>query len=68
LSPGRCDCDEGQHADLRLVRGSTHLKRLMRSNMSSWDTSGYFRCSLIACMFAVEGGDRDGGGREEVVR
>jgi hypothetical protein len=47
---------------------STYLKRLIKSNMSSCDTSGYFRCSLIACMFAVKGGDRDGGGREEVVR
>jgi hypothetical protein len=33
----------------------TDLKRLMRSNMSSWDTSGYLRCSLIACI--VENGN-----------
>lgn len=35
----------------------TDLKRLMRSNISSWVTSGYFFCSRMACILREEEGD-----------
>lgn len=39
---------------------STHLKRLMRSNISSCEISGYFFCSRIACIVGeVVGGELD---------
>ena len=33
----------------------TDLKRLMKSNISSLETSGYFFCSLRASMMDVDG-------------
>lgn len=36
--------------DPRVKADGTHLKRLMRSNISSWETSGYFFCRRMACI------------------
>jgi hypothetical protein len=39
------------------VRADTHLKRLMRSNISPCETSGYFFCRRMDCIVCEGGRD-----------